>query len=127
MIVLKRVYPLGGLKTFADNFRVAKDYEEAQKCDRLFVEVAESSQHPGVMGYLADCYKFGWHGLPVDLHKESVWLGIAIHEGGRADLIPRAKEVNMRLQRMEYERAHPSFFTKARNLLKKWRARYGQH
>lgn len=125
--VLKRIYPLGSLLTFADNFRSEMDHEEAVKCDKMFVEEAEKSASPGVMGYLADCYRDGLHGLPIDLRMEREWLSIAIHEGQRMDLIPRAKEVNMRLQRMDHERAHPSFFTKARNLLKKWRTRHGQH
>jgi hypothetical protein len=118
-VVLARIYPLGSLQTFADNFRMEQNLEEAEKCDRLFIGEAEKSPSPNVMGYLADCYRNGRHGLSVDLKKESEWLSIAIHEGGRTDLVPRAREVNTRLYQMEYERRYPSLLKRIKSFLKR--------
>ena len=107
--ILRRVYPLGSLKTFADNFRKANDVRETKKCDRLFIEEAKRSPHPGVMEYLANCYKHGWHGLPVDPYQERSWLSTAIHEGGRTDLMSRARELNDRICRMEQDKRENPF------------------
>lgn len=99
--ILWRVLPIGGVHTYAHNFRngvlVSKDDVEADRLDSLLVAKAEKSPNPAALEFLAKCYEKGEHGLPIDLHMASSYYAIAIHEEGREDLIPRARAVNEKL------------------------------
>lgn len=129
--ILWNVLPTGAVYTFANNFRTEKnghkDSVEADKLDRLLVRKAEASPNPAALVFLARCYENGEHGLPVDLNKALEYYDDAIHSEGRtADLVQHAKELNRHIQQGA-KRQCLSLFTKARNLLKKWMARHGQH
>lgn len=99
--ILWRILPPGSVLTMANNFRqgriVSVDAEEAARLDNLLVRKAKESRNPAALVFLARCYENGEHGMPVDLHKAELYYGIAIHEEGREDLIPHARELNKRI------------------------------
>ena len=107
--ILWRILPFGAIETFADNFRsgigATKDEWEADRLDKLLIKKAEESSNPSALVWLAGCYEHGRHGLLVDLHQASSLLSEAIHVNGRNDLIPRARELNDRLNAMDHSKS----------------------
>ena len=102
--ILERILPVGGLITFADNFRTGrlgvKDEAEAIKLYKYLFDMAEKSDNPFALQYIGRCYEYGWLGEPIDLHKASVYYSLAIHEpGGPKDetFLRHVRELNEKL------------------------------
>lgn len=61
--ILERILPVGGLMTFADNFRTGrlgvKDEEEAKKLYKHLFDIAEKSDNPYALQYIGRCYEYG--------------------------------------------------------------------
>lgn len=102
--ILERILPVGGLMTFADNFRTGrlgvKDEEEAKKLYKHLFDIAEKSDNPYALQYIGRCYEYGWLGEPIDLHKASEYYSMAIHEsGGPKDetFLKHVRELNEKL------------------------------
>ena len=102
--ILERILPIGGLMTFADNFRTGrlgvKDEEETKKLYKYLFDMAEKSDNPYALQYIGRCYEYGWLGKPIDLHKASEYYSMAIHEpGGPKDetFLKHVRELNEKL------------------------------
>lgn len=102
--ILERILPVGGLMTFADNFRTGrlgvKDEEEVKKLYKHLFDMAENSDNPYALQYIGRCYEYGWLGEPIDLHKASEYYSMAIHEpGGPKDetFLKHVRELNEKL------------------------------
>lgn len=102
--ILERILPVGGLMTFADNFRTGrlgvKDEDEATKLYKYLFDKAEKSDNPYALQYIGRCYEYGWLGNPIDLHKASVYYTMAILEpGGPKDetFLQHVRELNEKL------------------------------
>lgn len=102
--ILERILPVGGLMTFAENFRTGrlgvKDEKEAEKIYKFLYDMAEKSDNPYALQYIGRCYENGWLGNPIDLHKASVYYSMAIHEpGGPKDetFLIHVRELNEKL------------------------------
>ena len=78
--ILERILPVGGLMTFADNFRTGrlgvKDEKEAKNLYKYLFDMAQKSDNPYALQYIGRCYEFGWLGEPIDLHKASEYYSI---------------------------------------------------
>lgn len=85
-IILDRVLPIGGLKTYADNFLSGrlgiKDEEEAHKLYKHLREQAEKSDNPMALQYIGRCYEYGWGGETINLQMALDYYTEAIHESG---------------------------------------------
>lgn len=126
--ILERVLPVGGLFTFAENFRTGRlgvnDEEEAKKLYKYLFELAEKSDNPYALQYIGRCYEYGWFGNPIDLNKASVYYGMAIHEpGGPKDdaFLKHVKELNEKLNGNTYTNieTRTSLFNRLRSIFKK--------
>ena len=102
--ILERILPVGGLMTFADNFRTGrlgvKDEEEAKKLYKHLFDMAEKSDNPYALQYIGRCYEYGWLGEHIDLQKASEYYSMAIHEpGGPKDetFLKHVRELNEKL------------------------------
>ena len=101
--ILDKILPVGGLMTFADNFRTGKlgvkDEEEAHKLCEYLKSKAEESDNPYALQYLGRCYEYGWLG-EVNLKKASMFYSMAMHEpGGPNDecFLQHVKELNEKI------------------------------
>lgn len=126
--ILERILPVGGLMTFADNFRTGrlglKDEEEAKKLYKHLFDMAEKSDNPYAMQYIGRCYEYGWLGKPVDLHKASEYYSMAIHEpGGPNDetFLKHVRELNKKLygNSPSSPEIRISFFQRIKSIFKK--------
>ncbi len=79
--ILERILPVGGLVTFAENFRSGrlgvKDEEEAKKLYKCLFDMAEKSDNPYALQYIGRCYEYGWLGsllTYIKLLNIIVWL-----------------------------------------------------
>lgn len=126
--ILERILPVGGLMTFADNFRTGrlgvKDEEEAKKLYKHLFDMAEKSDNPYALQYIGRCYEYGWLGEPIDLHKASVYYSMAIHEpGGPKDetFLKHVRELNEKLygNPPSSPSTKTSFFQRLKSVFKK--------
>lgn len=101
-MILSLVLSPGALMTHQQNFSSGKncilDKDEAARLVGVLIQSAEDSPNPSAIVFLAESYEYGRHGFPVDLKKASNYYSLAIHEGGRNDLIPHAKELNRQIE-----------------------------
>lgn len=102
--ILERILPIGGLMTFAENFRTGrlgiKDEEEALKLYKYLFDEAQKSDNPYALQYIGRCYEYGWFGNHIDLHKASEYYSMAIREpGGPKDeiFLRHIRELNVKI------------------------------
>lgn len=85
--ILEKVFPIGSLITFADNFRTGqlgeKDEAEANVLYRFLIEKSYDSENPVADVFRGKCYEFGW-GVPIDLHRALNDYTYALHNCGRS-------------------------------------------
>ena len=85
--ILEKVFPIGSLITFADNFRTGqlgeKDEAEANVLYRFLIEKSYDSENPAADVFRGKCYEFGW-GVPIDLHRALNDYTYALHNCGRS-------------------------------------------
>lgn len=110
-LILENILPIGGLITFAENFRLGRlgiiDIEESQKLYNFLFDKAEKSGNPHALKFIGECYEYGRGGKPIDLHKASEYYSLAIHEpGGPQDeaFLNHVRELNNQL----FSESHPS-------------------
>ena len=112
-LILQRILPVGGLMTFAENFRTGrlgvKDEEEAKRLYKYFkvlFDMAEKSDNPYALQYMGRCYEYGGLGEPIDLHKAYEYYTMAIHEpGGPKD------EIFLKHVRELYEKLYGNYLS----------------
>lgn len=102
--ILYKILPIGGLATFAENFRTGrfgvKDEIEAQKLENYVFEMAEKSNNPYALKFIGECYEYGRLGKPIDLREASMYYSMAIHEpGGPNDesFLKHVRELNEKI------------------------------
>lgn len=126
--ILERILPVGGLMTFADNFRTGrlglKDEKEAKKLYKYLFDMAEKSDNPYALQYIGRCYEYGLLGKPIDLHKASDYYSMAIHEsGGPKDeiFLKHVRELNEKLYSnpTSSSEIRISFFQRIKSIFKK--------
>ena len=85
--ILGKIFPIGSLITFADNFRTGQfgeeDENEANLLYRFLIEKSYDSDNPAADVFRGKCYEFGW-GVPIDLHRAINEYTYALHNCGKA-------------------------------------------
>ena len=102
-LILSNILPIGGMMTFADNFRIGrfglKDKKEAQEIYRFLFKQAEKSDNPHALTFMGRCYEYGLCG-EIDLQKAYMYYTTAIHEpGGPKDeqFLMHVRELNKKI------------------------------
>lgn len=99
--ILERILPVGGLMTFAENFRSrrlgVKDEEEAIKLEKHLRLMAENSANPAALEYIGKCYEYGLGGETIDLRTAFMYYKEKLNEQSSEELSNHLKELHMKI------------------------------
>lgn len=99
--ILERILPVGGLMTFAENFRSGrlgvKDEEEAIKLEKHLRLMAENSANPAALEYIGKCYEYGLGGETIDLRTAFMYYKEKLNEQSSEELSNHLKELHMKI------------------------------
>lgn len=99
--VLERILPVGGLMTFAENFKSGrlgvKDEEEAIKLEKHLRLMAENSANPAALEYIGKCYEYGLGGETIDLRTAFMYYKEKLNEQSSEELSNHLKELHMKI------------------------------
>lgn len=99
--ILERILPVGGLMTFAENFKSGrlgvKDKEEAIKLEKHLRLMAENSATPAALEYIGKCYEYGLGGETIDLRTAFMYYKEKLNEQSSEELSNHLKELHMKI------------------------------
>ena len=99
--ILERILPIGGLMTFAENFRTGrlgvKDEEEAVKLEKHLRLMAENSANPAALEYIGKCYEYGLGGETIDLRTAYMYYKEKLNEQSSEELSNHLKELHIKI------------------------------
>lgn len=99
--ILERILPIGGLMTFAENFRTGrlgvKDEEEAIKLEKHLRLMAENSANPAALEYIGKCYEYGLGGETIDLRTAYMYYKEKLNEQSSEELSNHLKELHIKI------------------------------
>lgn len=123
--VLERILPVGGLMTFAENFKSGrlgvKDEEEAIKLEKHLRLMAENSANPAALEYIGKCYEYGLGGETIDLRTAFMYYKEKLNEQSSEELSNHLKELHMKIYGNSSSRIETrmSFFQRLKFIFKK--------
>lgn len=123
--ILERILPVGGLMTFAENFKSGrlgvKDEEEAIKLEKHLRLMAENSATPAALEYIGKCYEYGLGGETIDFRTAFMYYKEKLNEQSSEELSNHLKELHMKIYGNSSSRieTRTNFLQKLKSIFKK--------
>lgn len=123
--ILERILPIGGLMTFAENFRTGrlgvKDEEEAVKIEKHLRLMAENSANPAALEYIGKCYEYGLGGETIDLRTAYMYYKEKLNEQSSEELSKHLKELHIKIygNSLSSSNKKTSFFQRLKSIFKR--------